>query len=82
MEIGQSLLQAEHRNLSRAGSERGALGGHRAARAGSAGDMELLFPEFVRTSPRGTNDMLSTALAGTRLPFIQKHPTQSCVCSV
>lgn len=26
---------------------------------------KLFFPEFVRTSPRGTNNMLSAALAGT-----------------
>lgn len=43
---------------------------------------KLFFPEFVRISPRVTNNMLSTGLAAPACLLYRKHPVQSSVCSV
>lgn len=43
---------------------------------------ELFFLQLVRTSPRGTNSILSCVLAVTVLNSIQKPQAQFSVCSV
>lgn len=71
------------RNLSSAGSERRDLGeGAEKPRQAAVMTLKLLFLGFVRTSPRGTNGILSSALAVIVLNFIQKHEVQFSVCSV
>lgn len=62
------------RNLSSAGNERRDLfkGTEKPIQA-AVMTLRLFFLEFVRTSPRGTNGILSCVLAVIVLNFIQKH---------